>query len=223
MPKTKSVNPLSHLSKDPVMAKLVKAHQLSEWPQPRYSQQYLFAELGETILGQQLSGKAADTIIGRFKELFLNSDETKKTSHRTRQEDKKNYFPTPEQVLEMPDEKIRTCGTSWAKIKYIKNIANAILSKELDTEKLPVMSDNDVRQLLLKIKGIGPWTTEMILMFTLRRPDIFSPGDVGLQNAICKFYGVKRGNIKKMIKISLQWSPHRTLACRYLWRGIDTK
>lgn len=196
---------VSHLMLDPIMAKLVKKYKLSDWPEPNYNSQYLFEELIETILGQQLSGKAADTITGRFKKLFSGK------------------LPTPKKLLALPDEKIRACGTSWAKIKYVKNIANAIISKELDIEELPGLSDDEVRQILLKIKGIGPWTAEMVLMFTLRRPDIFSPGDAGLQNAICKFYGVKRGDIKKMLKISEQWSPHRSLASRYLWRGLDSK
>jgi len=73
----------------------------------------------------------------------------------------------------------------------------------------------------LKIKGVGNWTAEMILMFTLRRPDIFSTGDMGLQNAMYKFYKVRKGNAKKMLRIAEQWKPYRSLACRYLWGSLD--
>ncbi len=187
------------------MAQLIKLHKLSDWPVPNFDPDYLFSDFVETILGQQLSNKAADTIIGRYKKLFGGR------------------HPTPKELLTVSDEKIRACGTSWAKIKYLKNIATAILDNTLDLALLPTLPDDQVRQTLLKIKGIGPWTVEMILMFTLRREDIFSPGDAGLQNALVKFYGVKRGDLKTMLEISDKWRPYRTLACRYLWRALDNK
>ncbi len=188
------------------MARLIKECTLKEWPSKvNSSPQFLFSEIVETILGQQLSGKAANTIIGRFKDLFGG------------------VHPTPEELLKMPDQKIRDCGTSWSKVSYIKNVARAVKSKELDLRKIVKMSDDEVRAELLKIKGVGNWTAEMILMFTLRRPDIFSTGDMGLQNAMYKHYKVKKGDLKKMEKIAAQWAPYRSLACRYLWKSLDSK
>lgn len=185
------------------MAKLIADIKLSDWPEPNYND--LFFDLVETILGQQLSGKAANTIIGRFKKLFGGK------------------FPTPKKLLKMPDDKIRNCGTSWAKIKYIKNIATAVIDGSLPLEKLPLLSDDEIRKELIKIKGIGNWTVEMTLMFSLRRPDIFSPGDVGLQNAITNLYKIKKGDIKKIMRLSEKWRPYRTLASLYLWKSLEKR
>ncbi|OGY56249.1 MAG: hypothetical protein A2119_00430 [Candidatus Colwellbacteria bacterium GWA2_46_10] len=196
---------LKHLRRDKVMAGLIKKYPLPSQPTAKVNAQYLFAEIVDTILGQQLSGKAANTIIGRFKSLYGGK------------------YPSPEKLLKTKDEKIRGCGTSWSKVSYIKNVARAVRDGELDLKKMPKMSDEKVRGELLKIKGIGNWTAEMILMFTLRRPDIFSPGDMGLQNAIYKHYKVKKGNVNTTLKIAKQWEPYRSLACRYLWRSLDAK
>lgn len=192
---------IDHLKKDPVMAALIESISLSVWPEPNFND--LFSDLVETILGQQLSGKAANTIIGRFKQLFGGK------------------FPSPKKLLSTPDAKIRDCGTSWAKVKYIKNIAQAVIDGSLNLKRLPEMSDDDVRKELIKIKGIGNWTVEMTLMFSLRRPDVFSPGDVGLQNAIAKHYKIDRRNLNKIIKLSEKWRPYRTLASRFLWKSLD--
>lgn len=183
------------------MAKLMKSVSLTDWPEPNFKD--LFPDLVETILGQQLSGKAANTIISRFKNLFGGR------------------FPGPKKLLSTPDEKIRGCGTSWAKVKYIKNIAQAVIDGSLNLKKLPEMTDAEVRKELIKIKGIGSWTVEMTLMFSLRRPDVFSPGDVGLQNAIAKHYKIDRRDLKKIIKLSEGWRPYRTLASRFLWKSLD--
>lgn len=193
---------LDHLSTDPVMAELVKKHEIEVWdPTPRE----FFPDMVENILGQQLSGKAADTITKRF--LHLYGDE----------------MPTPEQILATPDETIRGCGTSWAKVKYLKNLSQAVKENTLPIDKFSEMTDEEIKTSLVKIKGIGNWTAEMMLMFTLRRMDIFSTGDGGLQNAMVKNYKVKRTDLKKMAKIAEKWSPYRTIACRLLWRSIDTK
>ena len=185
------------------MAKLIRKYPLPAWPKVKTDSQYIFSEIVDTILGQQLSGKAANTIIGRFKDLYGGK------------------YPKPEQLLKTKDEKIRGCGTSWSKVSYIKNVARAVKNGELNLKKISQMSDEEVREELLKIKGIGNWTAEMVLMFTLRRPDIFSLGDMGLQNAMHKHYKVKKGDINKMLKIAKQWEPYRSLACRHLWRSLD--
>ncbi len=196
---------LKHLKKDKVMAGLIKKHPLPAPSKIKTDPQFLFSEIIETILGQQLSGKAANTIIGRFKDIYGGR------------------HPKVEELLKTKDQKIRDCGTAWSKVSYIKNVALAIKSKELNLKKLSTMSDEEVRETLLKIKGIGNWSAEMILMFTLRRPDIFSPGDMGLQNAMYKHYHVKKGDTKKMEKIAEEWKPYKSLACRYLWRSLDNQ
>ena len=185
------------------MAKLIREYPFPAWPRAKTDPQFLFSEIVETILGQQLSGKAANTIIGRFKDLYGGR------------------HPTIKELLKTKDDKIRGCGTSWSKVSYIKNVALAVKNGKLNLRKLPTMSDDEVRETLLKIKGIGNWSAEMILMFTLRRPNICSPGDMGLQNAMHKHYKVKKGDINKMLKVAKQWEPYQSLACRYLWRSLD--
>ncbi len=197
-------DPLKHLAKDPVMKKLIAQFKLEERPKVELTSEYIFNKIIQNILGQQLSGKAADTITGRIKDLFGKK------------------WPTPKELLEMPDEKIRAAGSSWAKIKYIKNVARAVLGKSLDLENLQNLSDDEVKARLVAIKGIGPWTAEMLLMFTLNREDVFSFGDMGLQNALYKHYGVKKGDLGKMLKISDAWKPHRTTACLILWQSLES-
>ncbi|OGK16684.1 hypothetical protein A2774_00080 [Candidatus Roizmanbacteria bacterium RIFCSPHIGHO2_01_FULL_39_12c] len=163
-----------------------------------------FVELCANIIGQQLSGKAADTIFARFEKLFA----------------KKKI--TPEKVLRIPDQKIRDAGMAWSKVKYIKDLAQKTLDKTLDLSKLTNMTDGDVLTELTKVKGIGPWTAEMFLMFTLGREDVFSHGDLGLKNAIKKLYGFKKDPSKKQVeKIVNKWSPYRTFACRILWKSLE--
>jgi len=185
------------------MAGIIKKYPLPAPSKIKTDPQFIFSEIVETILGQQLSGKAASTIIDRFKSLYGGK------------------HPKVEELLKTKDQKIRDCGTAWSKVNYIKNVALAVKSKELNLKKLPTMPDEEVKEVLLKIKGIGNWTAEMMLMFTLRRPDIFSPGDTGLQNAMYKHYKVRKGDTDKMLKIAKQWEPYRSLACRYLWRSLD--
>ena len=194
---------LKHLQKDPVIKKLIPVCELKKWPEVNFSPQFIFSEIVENILGQQLSGKAANTIIGRFKDLFGGK------------------IPNPEELLKTPDEKIRVVGTSWAKAKYVKNVAQAVIEKKLNLKNFQNLSDEEIMKELVAIKGIGPWTAEMLLMFTFRREDIFSIGDMGIQNAMFKHYGVKKGDFKKMIKIAEKWRPYRTTACRILWRSLD--
>jgi DNA-3-methyladenine glycosylase II len=194
---------LRHFKKsDPVLYKLALQVKLSDLNRP----EDLFVDLVDSIVSQQLSGKAAATIFGRLKKMFPNEK------------------ITPEKLLKIPDEKIREAGISYSKIKYIKGIAQKIVDKELDLEALDKLSDEEVIKELIKIKGIGAWTAEMFLMFTLLRSDIFSTGDLGLQNAIHKHYKLKEKPTKEvLLKISAKWSPHRSLASRILWRSLELK
>ncbi len=191
-----------HLQRDPVLAKVLKKYDPPIWQRPAD----LFAAIIRNIIGQQLSGGPARIILARFVALFP-----------------KGKFPTPKQILAKPDQKLRDVGMSWAKVKYVKALASAVASRELDLNEVKELSDEEVIIELTKIKGIGRWTAEMILIFHLRRPDVFSLGDLGLRTAIAKLYKVKRDDLKKIAKISATWSPHRSLACRYLWMSLDNQ
>lgn len=165
---------------------------------------HYFEDLVEAIVQQQLSEKAGETIWLRFKKLFPKGN------------------VTAGKVLALSDEHIRQVGTSWSKVAYIKNIARAIVGKTLILEKLPDLDDEQVIAELTKTKGIGRWTAEMFLMFTLARPDVFSHGDLGLRNAIKKLYGFKKDPSRRTVeRLSNKWKPYRTYACRILWRSLE--
>lgn len=191
---------IRHLNKDLVLRKIIKKYQIEELN----GESDLFQDLIESIINQQLSGKAATTIFNRFKNLLKNK-------------------LTPQRVLKLSDKKIRNCGISYPKIKYIKGICRAIVDKTLDMKKVQRLSDEEVIIELTKLKGVGRWTAEMILIFSLKRPDVFSIGDLGLRNAVSRHYKINRDNLKKIELISKKWSPYRSFAARYLWRSLDNR
>ncbi len=162
-----------------------------------------FLKLCDTIAGQQLSGKAADAIFSRFMRLYPKG-------------------LTPGAVLKTRHEKLRGAGMSNAKAKYLKNLAQAVFSNKLRLASLDSLSDIEVIKQLVQVKGIGPWTAEMFLMFTLGRPDVFSHGDLGLRKGIKKIYGFKKDpGIKKVEKIIKKWSPYKTYASLILWESLE--
>ncbi len=164
----------------------------------------LFLRLCRAIIGQQLSGKAADTIFARFLKLFPHED------------------VNPVRVLALTDQDLRNVGMSWSKAKFLKDLSQRIVDKTLDLEKIKTMEDEHVIAELTKVKGIGPWTAEMFLMFALDRPDVFSHGDLGLRKAIEKLYRFKKAPSKKQIeKIATKWIPYRTYASRILWKSLE--
>lgn len=163
-----------------------------------------FTRLCRSIVGQQLSVKAAQTIFTRFQNLF---------------DDK----ITPEKVLKINKEKLRACGISYPKIGYIKDLAEKVLEKKLILETIHNDDDETVIKNLTIVKGIGNWSAEMFLMFSLGRPDIFSVQDLGLQNAIKKLYGIEKPTKEELLKISEKWKPYRTFACMILWRSLDNE
>lgn len=192
-----------HLSKvDPKFGELIKVVNLSV---QRKSRRTHFEALVEAIVSQQLSVKAADTIFFRFVALF-------------------GKFPKPEQILKMMDSKLREVGLSYQKISYIKDLATKVLSKDLKLNTLSRLDNEAVITELVKVKGIGRWTAEMFLMFSLLRPDVFSSGDLGLRNAIIKLYKLKKPPTEKQLeRITKKWSPHRTTASRYLWKSLNNE
>lgn len=167
----------------------------------------LFEGLIDSIISQQLSVKAAGTIYNRFLELF-----NIKPHHG---------FPTPKQILKMDKEKIRKAGISYRKIEYIKDIANAFDKGLINEEKLKKMKDEEIVVELVKLRGVGKWTAEMILIFNLKRPDVFSLGDFGLRRAIKILYGIT--DEKEILQLSENWKPNRSIACWYLWQSLDNK
>ncbi len=193
---------IKFLSKDSVLKEIIL-----QYDPPVFEDRSndLFASLIRSIANQQLSGKAADTILGRFLNLFGNK------------------FPKPEEILKKTDDEIRMVGFSYPKVRYIKGLASMVIKKEIDLKKLPNLKDEEVIAELIKIKGVGKWTAEMILMFSLDRPDIFSLGDLGLTTAVSRLYKIDRKNIKKIEKISMKWSPYRSIASWYLWRSLDNR
>lgn len=162
-----------------------------------------FEELCEIIIGQQLSGKAADSIFGRFEKLF-----SKKI--------------TPERIIKTTHEKLRSAGLSNSKAKYLRYLAEAVMEKKLRLDNLDSLNDDEVKKQLVQVKGIGPWSAEMFLMFTLGRPDIFSHGDLGLRKGIMKLYGFKKEpGVKVIEKIISKWIPFKTYASLILWKSLE--
>ncbi len=163
-----------------------------------------FLALCDEIVSQQLSGKVAAVIFERFKKLFPKGE------------------ITSQGVLLLQHEQLRAVGMSNAKARYIKDLAEKVSKKEVDLEILSTLNNDEVITNLTKIKGIGTWTAEMFLMFTLGREDIFSHGDLGLKNAIIKLYNLENPTKDQIEAITIKWAPYRTYACRILWRSLDT-
>ncbi|MBI4066414.1 DNA-3-methyladenine glycosylase 2 family protein [Candidatus Gottesmanbacteria bacterium] len=168
------------------------------------SPKHYFSSLCSEIIGQQLSGRVADVLFDRFEKLFSRKR------------------VTPRAVLRRSEETLRSTGMSWSKARFIRDLAQHVLTKSVKLDQLAQLTDEDVIRELIKVKGIGPWTAEMFLMFTLGRQDVFSYGDLGLRNAIKKLYGFKKDpTVKQMERIADKWRPYRTYAARILWKSLD--
>ncbi len=163
----------------------------------------LFVSLVSTIVGQQLSNKVLEIIWNRFDTLLQGE-------------------VTPEKVLNLPDEKIREVGISYRKIEYIKNLAQKVLNGELDLVALESFSDQEVIEKLVELKGIGVWTAEMLLIFSLGRSDVFSVRDLGLRRGVARLYDLGDVSDDEVAKIAAKWSPYRTFASLYLWRYFSS-
>lgn len=164
-----------------------------------------FHSLAESILYQQLNGKAAVVIFNRFIE--QTGDPV-----------------TPEGILKLSDAQMRAVGLSKQKTAYLRDLAQKTKDGLLNFEQLGEMSNEEVIEHLTQVKGIGVWTAHMFLMFTLRRPDILPTGDYGIQAAMKKYYRKRKWpKPKDMEKIAKTWAPYRSVACWYLWRSLDIK
>lgn len=162
-----------------------------------------FKSLVRSCIGQQLSVKAAKTIYARFEELVGEI--------------------TPEAVLKFSDEELRSVGLSKQKIAYLRDLSEKVLAKEVDLDQLERMDNDEIRKVLTSVKGIGPWTAEVFLIFSLGRTDVLPVGDLGLQRACQWLYQVERDNNgKQLIKShASKWHPHYTAASLYLWEAIN--
>lgn len=220
---------VNHLKKtDPVMRSIIErvGPCRMEFDAPE------FHNLAEAIVYQQLNGKAAATIFERFAALAGEP-------------------LTPEGILKLTDEQLRSVGLSKQKSAYLKDLAAKTASGLLDFARLPEQSDDEVIEHLTQVKGIGVWTAHMFLMFTLKRQNVLPTGDYGIRMAIFKHYldrhkkkaktvarsagkrpkaskkirasKIKLPNPKQMEKIAKPWEPYRSVACWYLWRSLDIK
>ncbi len=162
-----------------------------------------FEDLVDAICSQQLSGKAAETIFGRVKICLVKI--------------------TQVNILRKTDQEFRDCGLSWAKVKYIKDLAEHVKNKKLKITKLDNLSDEEVIKELVAVKGIGLWTAEMFLMFSLARPDIFPIDDLGIKKGFEKVTGKKWDKLKSAKFAEKNWKPHRTVASWYLWRSLENR
>jgi DNA-3-methyladenine glycosylase II len=192
---------------DDVMARLIDEHGAlvredlkNERPGDAYG------ALLRSIVGQQLSTKAARTIYGRMLELF------------------DGHAPSPLQLLAANPDDIRAAGLSRPKINYLRDLAQHVEDGELELERLDELADEEVIEQLTAVEGIGEWSAHMFLMFHLGRPDVLPVGDQGIRRAVQVQYGLRKlPDPKRLVKIALPWRPYRTLACLYLWSSLDNK
>ena len=191
------------LKKDKYFGPLIKKHGLPELKRGSN----VFEALAKSIVYQQLSGKAAATIYGRFRALF-----------------KGKKFPSPEEVKKVPFETLRSVGLSNQKASYILDLADKFASGAIRHRAIPKMKNEEIVEHLTQVKGIGEWTVHMFLIFTLNRPDVLPVGDLGIKKGFQIVYKLRQmPDSKRMEKLASAWRPHATTACWYLWRAADEK
>lgn len=194
-----------HLSKDKKFKKLID--QQEEYILEKRNAIHL--RLCSSIMSQQLSTKVAAVIYARFLALF------------------KKKIPSAQDILAIPFDDLRSIGLSNAKVRYIQNVCEFFIENKLTDARLHKMENEELIDLLTQIKGIGRWTVEMILMFSLGREDVFAVDDLGIQQAMTRLYKIdpedKKAMRLQMIKIAEKWRPYRTYACRYLWNWKDNE
>jgi DNA-3-methyladenine glycosylase II len=162
-----------------------------------------YGALLRAIVGQQLSTKAARTIYGRVLDLFGGAT------------------PSPEQLLEASEEELRGCGLSGRKVEYVRDLAVHVLDGELELDRLGQLSDEQVVEEIVAVRGLGQWTAEMFLLFHLERPDVLSGGDLGIRKAVRIEYGLEEmPPPTRVLEIGAAWRPHRSLASLYLWESL---
>jgi DNA-3-methyladenine glycosylase II len=190
---------------DPVMARLVDEHAAvvrRDLSRERPGDAY--GALLRSIVGQQLSTKAARTIYGRMADLF------------------DGHAPTPRQLLAVDPERIRAAGLSYSKISYLRDLAAHVEDGSLELARLPELPDEEVSAQLTAIKGLGQWTADMFLIFHLGRPDVLPVGDLGIRRATQVAYRMRKlPDAKRLEKVARPWRPYRSLASLFLWSSLD--
>lgn len=218
------VDPIVWLRRDPVMARLIDRYPLADRltievpgkgrpiagadaaggaPVREDPTQRIFVDLIDAITSQQLSVKAAASIMDRVLDLFPERE------------------PSPATLRDCSDDQLRTAGLSRPKIRYIRGIATAIDEGSFVPSELPSLPDDQVIARLTALNGVGRWTAEMLLLFSLHRPDVFALGDLGLRTAVARHYGVDRDDTAAIETIAERWRPYRSLASRYLWQSLE--
>jgi DNA-3-methyladenine glycosylase II len=163
-----------------------------------------YGALLRSIVGQQLSTKAARSIYNRLVELFGGKT------------------PSPQELLDADPETVRAVGLSNAKVRYVRSLAEHVLSGELELEKLDSLGDEEVEREVTAVKGLGQWTAHMFLIFHLGRPDVLPVGDLGVRRAVERAYGLEElPSAEELERLGERWAPYRSLASLYLWESLD--
>ncbi|CAN5912694.1 DNA-3-methyladenine glycosylase [soil metagenome] len=194
---------LAHLrTADPRLAKVIEHH----GPPTIKPRKDPVQALARAIVGQQLSGAAAETIWGRFVALYP-----------------KGKFPAPSAILATEDTALRAVGLSGAKAASIKDLARHVIEAKVVPARLGKLTDEEVSAMLLPVRGIGPWSIDMFLMFFLARPDVLPVGDLGIKKGMQRHFGLRKlPEADRMIKLAAPWRPFRTIASWYMWRLLET-
>jgi DNA-3-methyladenine glycosylase II len=210
---------------DPVMAGIIGRIGM---PTMRDQMVSDFESLGRAILYQQLAGAAALAIEKRFRAIFsVDGASPAPTDSRRKGRGARAMpdllpFPTPEQLLATDDETLRAAGLSRQKLAYLRDLAAHFADGRLKDKELEKLSDEEVIERVVQVKGIGRWSAEMFLMFQLRRPDILPVDDLGVRNAFKRMYGLDEvPTADKMREIAEPWRPYRSLGTWYLWQSFD--
>ncbi len=193
---------LRHLRRaDPRMAALIKRHGPPSFRRTRN----VFRSVAEAIFYQQLHGKAAETILRRFRALYPHG-----------------RFPTPAEVLGTSMERLRSVGLSRQKASYLLDLAAKSQDGTINPRGFARMSDEEVAQALIQVKGIGPWSADMFLMFDLNRPDVLPVGDLGVRKGFQQLFGLSElPGPEDMRRLAEPWRPYRSVAVWYLWRVVE--
>jgi len=189
--------------RDPILRDLMRMHGPCGLAARQHSDP--FKALARAIVGQQLSARAAATIFSRFEALF-------------------DAFPTPAQVLAVPDDRLRSVGLSSQKLGYLRDLCRRIVEGELPLDVLDRMDDEAVIENLTQVKGVGRWTAEMFLIFRLQRPDVLPVGDLGIVRAVQRAYKLRKApSPDRLTRIGEAWRPYRSVACWYLWASLNNE
>ena len=193
------------LRRDPVLASIIRKYGACGIKTDLQTD--IFCGLLQAIVSQQLSTRAAATIYGRVRALVPDGE-----------------APTPQLLLDVEDAALRGAGLSRQKTAYVRDLSRKVFDGSVKIENLAALDDEEIVAELTKIKGIGRWTVEMILIFRLARPDIFPLGDLGIVKAIQKAYGLRKTpDTLRMMKIAEPWRPYRSVASWYLWASLENK